>query len=80
MLENGDRHHSHGKLLHSSAETHGIEPSTYNTGELVKFRSAVAVNLNMSLTTNYQVPVYDSKQPRILQSEQTTTSRRERAK
>jgi hypothetical protein len=80
MLKNGDRHHSDGALLSSSVETHVIEPSTYNIGELVKFRSTIAVNLNVSLTINYQVPVYDSKQPRILQSEPTTTSRCERAK
>jgi len=73
MLENGDRHHSHGALLRSSVETHGIETSTYNIGELVKFRSTIAVNLYMSLTINYQVPVCDSKQPTILQSEPTTT-------
>jgi hypothetical protein len=79
MLENGDRHHSHGTLLRSSVETHGIEPLIYN-GELVKFRSTIAVNLNIPLTINYQVPVYVSKQPRILQSEPTTTSRCERAK
>lgn len=79
MSENGDRHHSHGTLLRSSVETHGIEPSTYNTGESVKFRSTITVNLNVLLTINYQVPVYDSKQPRILQSEPTTTARRERA-
>jgi hypothetical protein len=35
MLENGDRNQSQDTLLRNSVETHGVEPSTYNTGELV---------------------------------------------